>query len=124
MRSLRCRGDDAGAGTYNTDPKEMVTLTKPDQSDRGKPPADKGDSLVVVVVNGAATVVTFRGNPTLLEIAGRALEQTQNSGQPIENWELRAPDGTPLTDLSVHIKKLELADDAQLFLNLRAGIGG
>lgn len=99
-------------------------MTKSDQSGRAKPPADKGESLVVVVVNGATTAVTFRGNPTLLEIAGRALEQTQNSGQPIENWELRAPDGTPLTDLSVHIKKLQLADDAQLFLNLRAGIGG
>jgi hypothetical protein len=84
----------------------------------------KDRATVEVVVNGAATAVVAHGNPTLLDIVTRALEQTQNAGQPVENWELRSPDGAPLADLTVHLKKLGLPDDAQLFLNLRAGIGG
>jgi hypothetical protein len=84
--------------------------------------ADK--EMVVVVVNGAPTVVTYHGNPTLEELVVQALQQTQNSGQPVENWELRLADGTPLPDLHEHLKKLNLPHDGQLFLNLRAGVGG
>jgi hypothetical protein len=79
---------------------------------------------VVVVVNGAATTVIIKGNPTLLEVIETALQQTQNSGQPVENWELRGPDDAPILDLSTKIKKLDLEDNDQLFLNLRAGVGG
>lgn len=99
-------------------------MAKPDQQDHGKPDGGKDKESVTVVVNGAPTVVALHGNPTLLEIVTQALDQTQNSGQPVENWELRTSDGTPLADLDVRVKKLDLAEDAQLFLNLRAGIGG
>lgn len=85
-----------------------------------KKPSDQ----VVVVVNGAATTVSIQGNPTLQEVVEAALQQTQNSGQPVENWELRGPDDAPILDLSTKIKKLDLDEHAQLFLNLRAGIGG
>lgn len=89
-------------------------------------PADqkKPSDRVVVVVNGAATTVALKGNPTLLEVVETALEQTQNSGQPVENWELRGPDDAPILDLTTKIKKLDLKETDQLFLNLRAGIGG
>ncbi len=79
---------------------------------------------VIVVVNGAATTVMVKGNPTLLEVVETALKQTQNSGQPVDMWELRGPDDAPIMDLSTKIKKLDLGDNDQLFLNLRAGIGG
>lgn len=96
-------------------------MSDQDANGEGK---DKERATVQVVVNGAAVTVAAHGNPTLLDIVTRALEQTENAGQPVENWELRSPDGTPLADLNVHLKKLGLPDDAQLFLNLRAGIGG
>lgn len=79
---------------------------------------------IVVVVNGAPTVVAYHGNPTLFEIVTLALEQTQNSGQPVDSWELRLPNGTPIPNLHEHLKKLDLPHDAELFLNLRAGVGG
>lgn len=96
-------------------------MTQPDQA---KDHIKKEKASVTVVVNGASTVVAVLGNPSLQEVASVALEQTQNSGQPLENWELRGPDGTPLHDLAVKFKKLDLADTDKLFLNLRAGIGG
>jgi hypothetical protein len=79
---------------------------------------------VDVVVNGVVTTVAIHGNPTLAEIIAIALDQTQNTGQPAENWELRGPDSTPLVDLNVKIKTLDLDVDAKLYLNLRAGVGG
>ena len=85
---------------------------------------DKPRDTLEVVVNGAPTTVSAHGNPTLLDIVTQALAQTENAGQPVENWELRSPEGAPLPDLSVHLKKLGLPDGSQLFLNLRAGIGG
>jgi hypothetical protein len=82
------------------------------------------DDLVAVVVNGTATTVTIHGNPTLLDIVTTALQQTQNIGQPVENWELRGPDDVPITDLKTHVKKLHLQPGDMLYLNLRAGVGG
>lgn len=101
-------------------------MTKPDEfQDADRTDGDRKDKgSVTVVVNGAATVVAIHGNPTLAEVVTQALEQTQNSGQPVENWELRGPDGAPLIDLQVKVKKLDLDTNDQLFLNLRAGIGG
>ena len=84
----------------------------------------KSEDLVAVVVNGNTTTVTVHGNPTLLEIVNTALQQTQNTGQPVENWELRGPDDAPITDLKTHIKKLDLQPGHMLYLNLRAGVGG
>lgn len=84
----------------------------------------KNDDLVAVVVNGNTTMVTVHGNPTLMEIVDTALQQTQNTGQPVENWELRGPDDAPITDLKIHFKKLDLQPGDMLYLNLRAGVGG
>lgn len=84
----------------------------------------KPDDHVDVVVNGAATSVAIKGNPSLQEVVETALQQTQNSGQPVEAWELRGPDDAPIADLSIKIKKLDLDEDDRLYLNLRAGIGG
>lgn len=84
----------------------------------------KPSDHVMVVVNGAATTVAIKGNPSLQEVVETALEQTQNSGQPVDAWELRGPDDAPIADLTMKIKKLDLDEDDKLYLNLRAGIGG
>jgi hypothetical protein len=90
-----------------------------DASKSGKP-----KDMVIVVVNGVETTVGIQGNPSLSDVVETALEQTNNSGQPLDNWELRGPDSIPIPDLSIKIKKLDLAPEDRLFLNLRAGIGG
>jgi Protein of Unknown function (DUF2604) len=114
------------SGSNLTARREETMMAKPDElNETDHNDGDKKDrESVTVVVNGAATVVAIRGNPTLAEVVTQALAQTQNSGQPVENWELRGPDGAPLTDLQVKVKKLDFDKSDQLFLNLRAGIGG
>lgn len=93
-------------------------------TDKQQPNDKKPSDHVIVVVNGAAITVALKGNPSLQEVVENALHQTQNTGQPVENWELRGPDDTPILDLSTKIKKLDLDETDRLFLNLRAGIGG
>jgi hypothetical protein len=78
---------------------------------------------LVVVVNGAPTVVEANLNAPLRSIIGPALAQTNNTGQPPENWELRDGAGLIL-DLSAKIDTFGFAADTRLFLNLRAGVGG
>ena len=78
---------------------------------------------LTVVVNGQPTEVVAHEEAPLLTVVEKALEQTGNTGQPPDNWELRNASGV---DLDVH-KKIEdfhFEPRTQLFLNLKAGVGG
>ena len=78
---------------------------------------------LAVIVNGQPTVVDANVNTPLETIIPRALEQTGNTGQPPENWELRDAQGT-LRDTSKKIASFDFPPDVRLFLNLKAGVGG
>ena len=78
---------------------------------------------ITVVVNGQPTVVDTVEDASLGTIIPDALHQTENSGQPPENWELRDADGT-LLDLDKKIGDFGFPDKTRLFLNLKAGVGG
>ena len=78
---------------------------------------------IAVIVNGQATVVDANVDAPLGTIIPRALEQTGNTGQPPENWELRDAQGT-LLDTSKKIASFNFPPDVRLFLNLKAGVGG
>ena len=78
---------------------------------------------LTVVVNGQQTQVAANENTPLGSIKAKALEQTGNSGQPPDNWELRDGQGT-LLDESKKIEEFHFPPDVKLFLNLKAGVGG
>ena len=78
---------------------------------------------LTVVVNGEPTVVSVLDSVTLGTIIPEALQQTGNTGQPTENWELRDADGN-LLDLNKEIQDYPFTDKTRLFLNLKAGVGG
>lgn len=78
---------------------------------------------LAVIVNGQATVVEANLNAPLQAIIPKALEQTGNTGQPPENWELRDAQGT-LLDVTQKISSFNFPPDVRLFLNLKAGVGG
>ena len=78
---------------------------------------------ITVVVNGQPTVVDALEDDPLGTIIPVALRQTENSGQPPENWELRDADGT-LLDLKKKVGDYGFPEKTRLFLNLKAGVGG
>lgn len=83
----------------------------------------KNKSTITVVVNGQPTEVEANVNAPLRTVVNKALEQTENTGQPPENWELRDADGRTL-DLGNKIEDSGIVEGATLFLNLKAGVGG
>lgn len=78
---------------------------------------------LTLVVNGQETVVEGNLNAPLRTLIPRALDQTGNSGQPPENWELRNDQGT-LLDVSHKLSTFGFTSGSRLFLNLKAGVGG
>lgn len=79
--------------------------------------------LITVVLNGQPTVVRENPEAPLRTIIPKALEQTGNTGQPPDNWELRDAAGT-LLDLQQKFESFHFPPNVQLFLNLKAGVGG
>ena len=86
---------------------------------------DKPDKKlqIEVIVNGQSTVIEANVNAPLHSIIGKALEQTANSGQPPENWELRDAGGV-LLPVDQKIENFNFPQGVKLFLNLKAGVGG
>ncbi len=85
---------------------------------------EKNQVELLVVVNGQPTTVTANRNAPLHSIIGHALAQTGNAaGQSPENWELRDDAGAVLPG-DQKIGDFGFPEDARLFLNLKAGVGG
>ncbi|MHB8812508.1 MAG: DUF2604 domain-containing protein [Steroidobacteraceae bacterium] len=79
---------------------------------------------LTVVVNGQPVEMDHLNTNTILKVVvERALRESGNSGQPIDNWELRDAAGQIL-DLSKRIADYGIMDHARLFLSLKAGVGG
>ena len=78
---------------------------------------------ITVLVSGQPTVVDVNADAPLGTIIPDALHQTENSGQPPENWELRDADGN-LLDRNKKIEDYGFPPKVRLFLNQKAGVGG
>ena len=76
-----------------------------------------------IVVNGTPTDVTINENAPLKAAAEKALEQTKNTGRPLEDWTMTLESGDKL-DMSKKIKDFNFPEGIELFLDLGAGIGG
>jgi len=86
-------------------------------------PNEPNKIALTIVVNGQPTVVEANLNSPLRSVIGKALEATGNTGQPPESWELRNAAGEEL-DLRKKIREFHFPPGVQLFLNLKAGVGG
>jgi len=78
---------------------------------------------LIVVVNGRPVEVGANIHAPLRALIDQALDKSGNSGQPIENWELRDAGGTILVP-ERKLEEFSFPEGTKLFLNLKAGIGG
>lgn len=78
---------------------------------------------LVVVINGQPFEVEANIHAPLRTVVAKALEESKNTGQPPENWELRDETGT-LLDQAKKVSEFHFAPGAKLFLSLKAGVGG
>lgn len=93
---------------------------KPEKPDDRRNP---NDITLVVIVNGKPTEVTANVHAPIQTVIPEALRETENTGQPPENWELRDEPGS-LLDNHRKIEDFHFAPGTKLFLSLKAGIGG
>lgn len=96
-----------------------------DQKDKDKDKDDKDREAIdlVIVINGQPFEVEAEKKEPLRAVVARALEKSNNTGQPPENWELRDESGK-LLDLAKKVSDFHFTDNTKLFLSLKAGIGG
>ena len=78
---------------------------------------------IVFVVNGEDVLVETNVHPPLREAVSRALEQSRNTGRPVDDWEVRDANGV-LLDIGRKIEDFRFPSGARLFISLRVGAGG
>ena len=78
---------------------------------------------ITIVVNGKPEGVEVTLDEQIGKAVKDALEQSGNSGQPAEQWELRDAAGQVL-DTGKKIGESGIGPGARLFLSLKAGVGG
>jgi hypothetical protein len=92
-------------------------------ADNGKGKGHDEKIDFTIIVNGQEAKVKARESERLGSLIPPALEETGNSGQPPENWELRDEQGTLLEPERL-IGDFNFPKKVRLFLNLKAGVGG
>ena len=86
--------------------------------------AGKNKLTMTIIVNGVPTTVERNENAPLLSAIERALADTGNVGQPIENWILRDAENGNQLDVTRKIESFNFPDGVKLHLTLKAGVGG
>ena len=76
---------------------------------------------IIVVVSGKPFPVEADVHAPIQSVVARALELSSNTGQPIQNWELRDADGY---EIDLHKKVGDFPNGTKLFLNQEVGVGG
>jgi hypothetical protein len=77
---------------------------------------------IEIIINGTGYgKMSFPEGINLAGLRDQVLDKTNNTAQPPENWDVKDPEGN-LLDLSKHLQ--DYIDIKQLWLTLKAGIGG
>ena len=78
---------------------------------------------ITIIVNGQPVPIKINVSELIRVAVKEALERSENTGQPYENWELRDASGQ-IIDFDKKIGNLDIKEGTKLFLNLKAGVGG
>jgi len=84
---------------------------------------EKNHISIVFVINGVATAVEANINEPLKAARNKALGQSNNTGRPMDEWQVHTEDGA-LLDADKKIEALGLEDGVRLLLSLTVGAGG
>lgn len=78
---------------------------------------------LIFIVNGVDVLVEANINQPLKVARDKALKDSNNTGRPVDEWEVHNDEGEAL-DSTQKIEALGLGDGSRLFLNLKVGAGG
>ena len=78
---------------------------------------------LIFIINGQDYSIEANVHAPLIEAVHRALAESDNTGRPPDEWEVRDVSGVLLENNRTP-KDLGLNEGARLFLSLRVGAGG
>ena len=78
---------------------------------------------LIFIVNGVDVPVEANLNQPLNVARNKALEESNNTGRPVDEWEVHNDEGLAL-DSDQKVEDLDLKEGDRLFLNLKVGAGG
>jgi len=78
---------------------------------------------LIFIVNGVDVSIDANNNQPLKVARNKALKESNNTGRPMDEWEIHNDQGQIL-DPEKKIEDFGLAEGARLFLNLKVGAGG
>ena len=85
--------------------------------------SSKNKITLIFIVNGVDVPVEANIHEPLKVARNKALQDSNNSGRPVDEWEVHNDEGQSL-DTDKKVQDLGLVDGARLFLNLKVGAGG
>jgi uncharacterized protein DUF2604 len=78
---------------------------------------------VTFVINGEPTSIEGKPDERLVKLLEKALKESENTGQPVEAWQVTDEPGNVL-DVSKTLAELGIKDGAILLASLKAGAAG
>lgn len=85
--------------------------------------ASKNKITLIFIINGVDVSIEANINQPLKAARNQALETSDNTGRPPDEWEIHNIDGQAL-DADGKIEDLGLVDGTRLLLSLKVGAGG
>lgn len=85
--------------------------------------ASKKKITLIFIVNGVDVPVEANIHEPLKVARDKALKDSNNTGRPVDEWEVHNEEGQALDPLK-KVEALGLSDGSRLFLNLKVGAGG
>ena len=85
--------------------------------------ASKNKITLVFIINGVDVPIEANINQPLKVAMNKALKDSDNTGRPVDEWEVHTEEGQDL-DPDKKVEDLELTGGARLLLNLKVGGGG
>ena len=83
----------------------------------------KNKLTLIFIINGVDVRIEANLNQPLHVARNKALEESNNTGRPMDEWEVHNEEGQAL-DPDIKVEELGLVDGSRLFLNLKVGAGG
>lgn len=85
-------------------------------------PNNQNKVLLIVIVNGEPVEINANVNSPLTAVISQALDETENSGREPEDWQLKW--NGQILDAEKKVGEFEFQNGTELFLSLKAGVGG
>ena len=86
--------------------------------------SSKNKITLIFIINGVDVPVEANLNAPLKVARDKALKDSNNTGRPLDEWEVHTEEGGEALDVNIKCEDLGLNDGDRLLLSLEVAAGG